>query len=434
MNKNVNEELFSFIRQCPTAFHCARAAVKLLEEAGFQRLSEGGDWKIEKKGRYFTVRNDSSVIAFRIPDFEISCFKITAAHTDFPAFKVKTSPEMRICDSYVTLNTEKYGGLMHYSWLDRPLGAAGRLIVKNGCMLQSVLVDTACDIALIPSLAIHMNKTVNDGAMFKLQTDMIPLFGMCGDSERFDEVLAGAAGVAKEDIAGGDVFLYARQNQSAWGKDGAFISSPRLDNLQGVFCALQGFLLSEGRGGGADVFCAFDNEEVGSMTKQGAASSFLDDTLRRISGVCKKSYERLLYASFMVSADNVHALHPNHTESADPVNRPLLNKGVVIKQNAAQKYATDAVSEAVMKTVMENAGVPYQYYVNNSDIPGGSTLGSIATARVCINCVDIGLAQLAMHSAYETGGAKDSAHMIGACKALYDSDILRESDTAYRVR
>ncbi len=428
-----NEALFDFIRRSPTAFHAARAVAEQLEKSGYTRLNEGGQWPLKENGRYFTVRGQSSVIAFRMPGSAGRGFKIAAAHTDFPAFKIKTAPEMRVCDSYVTLNTEKYGGLIHYSWLDRPLGAAGRLVVAKDGALSSVLVDTDCDVALIPSLAIHMNKAVNEEAKFKLQTDMIPLYGMCGDAARFDDLLAEAAGVSREDVLSGDVFLYVRQNQSVWGADGAFISSPRLDNLQGVFSALNGFLLSEAGGAAADVFCAFDNEEVGSMTMQGAASSFLDDTLRRIAQACAVPYAQMLYNSFMVSADNVHALHPNHTESADPVNRPLLNKGVVIKQSAARKYATDAVSEAVVKTIMEKAGVPYQYYVNNSDIPGGSTLGAVATARVGVVCADIGLAQLAMHAAYETAGAADTAHMIRACKAFYGCVFERLSDTQYRV-
>jgi aspartyl aminopeptidase len=341
---------------------------------------------------------------------------------------------MRVCDSYVTLNTEKYGGLIHYSWLDRPLGAAGRLVVREDGALASVLVDTGRDVALIPSLAIHMNKSVNEEASFKLQSDMLPLFGMCGGDGRLGAMLAEAAGVKAEDIAGGDVFLYVRQNQSVWGEGGAFISSPRLDNLQGVFCALNGFLRAQKNGAQADVFCAFDHEEVGSMTMQGAASSFMDDTLRRIAQESAVPYAQMLYGSVMLSIDNVHALHPNHTQSADPVNRPLLNKGVVIKQSAARKYATDAVSEAVVKAVMENAGVPYQHYANHSDLAGGSTLGAVATARVGVECADIGLAQLAMHSAYESAGSADTAHMIRACTAFYESALERLSDTRYRVR
>jgi aspartyl aminopeptidase len=393
----------------------------------------GGQWQLEKGGHYFTMRGESSVIAFDMPKSEAYSFKIIAAHTDFPSFKIKTAPEMRVCDSYVTLNTEKYGGLIHYSWLDRPLGAAGRLVVRKDGALISVLADTDRDIALIPSLAIHMNKSVNEEASFKLQSDMLPLFGMCGGAGRFDDMLAEAAGVEKEDIAGAEIFLYVRQNQSVWGESGAFISSPRLDNLQGVFCALNGFLQAEENGAQVNVFCAFDHEEVGSMTMQGAASSFMEDTLRRIAQACAVPYAQMLYGSFMLSADNVHALHPNHTQSADPVNRPLLNNGVVIKQSAARKYATDAVSEAVVKAVMEKAGVPYQYYANNSDIAGGSTLGAVATARVGVECADIGLAQLAMHSAYESAGSADTAYMIRACQVFYESAIERLSDTRCRV-
>jgi aspartyl aminopeptidase len=265
---------------------------------------------------------------------------------------------MRVCDSYVTLNTEKYGGLIHYSWLDRPLGAAGRLVVRKDGALISVLADTDRDIALIPSLAIHMNKSVNEEASFKTSVRYAPAVRHVRRRRPLRRHACGSGRVEKEDIAGADIFLYVRQNQSVWGESGAFISSPRLDNLQGVFCALNGFLQAEENGAQVNVFCAFDHEEVGSMTMQGAASSFMEDTLRRIAQACAVPYAQMLYGSFMLSADNVHALHPNHTQSADPVNRPLLNNGVVIKQSAARKYATDAVSEAVVKAVMEKAACP----------------------------------------------------------------------------
>lgn len=422
MYRETAEELLAFIQKSPTCFHAVAAMKEMLEAEGYGELREEDRWNLEKGGKYYVTRNDSALIAFAIPEEEAKGYRIMASHSDSPTFKIKENPEMEAEGRYVKLNVERYGGMICAPWFDRPLSVAGRVVVKEGEEIVSKLVDVDRDLLMIPNLAIHMNREVNDGYKFNAQKDMLPLYGMSSAKGTFLQTVAEAAGVKEEEILGHDLFLYNRQEGTVWGAEEAFVSSARLDDLQCAFSSLKGFLAGKKEKYIA-VHCVLDNEEVGSGTKQGAASTFLRDVLVRINsglGQDQEDYLRRLAGSFMVSADNAHAVHPNYGEKADPVNRPCMNEGIVIKHSANQKYCTDGVSAAVFKDLCKRAGVPFQTFTNRSDILGGSTLGNISTTQVAVNAVDIGLAQLAMHSPYETAGVKDTAYLIKAAEMLFE--------------
>ncbi|HJC63514.1 MAG TPA: M18 family aminopeptidase [Candidatus Blautia merdavium] len=422
MYRETAEELLAFIQKSPTCFHAVAAMKEILEAEGYGELREEDRWNLEKGGKYYVTRNDSALIAFAIPKEEAKGYRIMASHSDSPTFKIKENPEMEAEGRYVKLNVERYGGMICAPWFDRPLSVAGRVVVKEGEEIVSKLVDVDRDLLMIPNLAIHMNREVNDGYKFNAQKDMLPLYGMSSAKGTFLKTVAEAAGVKEEEILGHDLFLCNRQEGTVWGAEEAFVSSARLDDLQCAFSSLKGFLAGKKEKYIA-VHCVLDNEEVGSGTKQGAASTFLRDVLVRINsglGQDQEDYLRRLAGSFMVSADNAHAVHPNYGEKADPVNRPCMNEGIVIKHSANQKYCTDGVSAAVFKDLCKRAGVPFQTFTNRSDILGGSTLGNISTTQVAVNAVDIGLAQLAMHSPYETAGVKDTAYLIKAAEMLFE--------------
>lgn len=434
---DISKELMDFIKESPTAFHVVKNFSTMLEKAGFIKLNERNKWKIEQGGKYYVTRNDSSIIAFQVPDnMDFYNFQIAAAHSDSPAFKIKENPEMVEDNNYVTLNVEKYGGMLMAPWFDRPLSVAGRVIVREDSGLKPVLVNVDRDLCVIPNLAIHMNRDVNNGIKYNPQKDMIPLFGEIASKDKFDQIIANEAGVAIEDIISTDLFLYNRECGTIWGADNEFMSAPRLDDVMCAFSCIKALTDNKENNKSVNVCVIFDNEEVGSTTKQGADSSFLYDVLSRISmcmGKDSEDFIRACASSFMLSADNAHAVHPNYKEKADPTNRPYMNKGIVIKYNANQKYTTDAISAAIFKEICRKAEVEVQSYVNRSDIPGGSTLGNISNSHISLNTVDIGLAQLAMHSPYETAGVKDTENMIKAVKTFYETVVVTEEDGTYRL-
>ncbi len=432
-DRDLCKGLFDFIEESPSCFHVIANLKASLEAAGFTGLLESEEWSLVAGGSYYVTRNDSSVIAFRIPKNVVKGFHMVAAHSDSPTFKVKEHPEKETEKHYVSLNIEKYGGMILSTWLDRPLSVAGRVVVvgENGAV-ETRLVNVDKDLCVIPSLAIHMNPEANKGMEFNPQVDMLPLFDDCSDGrDGKDSLLAEvavAAGVKSEDILGHDLFLYVRDKGRFVGRDGAFILAPKLDDLQCVYAAAKALVNSVLSEDYVSVCAVFDNEEVGSGTKQGADSTFLEDVLERIcaglpdegvQGSRQHLLKRLLADSFLISADNAHGVHPNHPEKADPTNRPYLNQGLVIKYHGSQKYTTDAVSAAKMKMLCTKAGVPWQTYANRSDIAGGSTLGNISTAHVSVPSVDVGLPQLAMHSAVETAGSKDLAYAVKVFEQFY---------------
>lgn len=416
-------ELFDYIKASPNAYFAVDTMAKELKAAGFTRLDEKDAWKL-KPGKYFVTRDDSSLIAFIIPKKDFKGFHIVASHSDSPAFKIKPSPEMKVGEAYIKLNVEKYGGMIVSTWFDRPLSVAGRVVVDTKDGIKTKLVNIDRDLFIIPSLAIHMDRTANEGHKYEVQKELLPLFAS-GENKDMTliSLICKECGIKEKDVLDADLMLYNRQAPTAFGADNEFIASPRLDDLQCVYGSLQGILAAKPSDYVA-IHAVFNNEEVGSETKQGAASSFLSDVLDRICekfAVSKEDRVRKMSESFMISADNAHALHPNYGEKTDPTNKPVLNGGIVIKYNANQKYTTDAVSSGTLRKICKKAGVSVQEYVNPSDIPGGSTLGSIATARVSMSTVDIGLPQLAMHSSYETAGARDTADLIKVSKAFFSA-------------
>ena len=425
--------LTAFLKRSVSAFHAVEAICEELRGAGYAQLQESEHWEPVPGGKYFVTRNQSSVIAFRVPERGFAPVQAVACHSDSPAFRVKECAELEVQGSYVQLNTECYGGMIMSTWLDRPLSVAGRVLVRTERGIESKLVCVDRDMLLIPSLAIHMNRSVNDGVKFNPQVDMLPLLGDHGAKGSFQSVIAGAAGVAPEQIAGSDLFLYNRMPPSIWGEDGCYISAPRLDDLECAYTGLCAFLAAK-PGEHIDMLCVFDNEEVGSNTRQGADSTFLEDILQRLAlalGADGEALRGALASSFLISADNAHALHPNHPEKSDAANRALMNAGIVVKFSANQQYTTDGLTKAVFAGICERADVPVQYFTNRSDVKGGSTLGNISGAHVSIPTVDIGLAQLAMHSSFETAGTRDAEYMVRALTAFYESEIRAGRDGAY---
>ena len=447
MESKTAEELLRFIGESPSAFHAVDTMKRELDARKYEQLLEGDTWKLSPGGKYYVIRGGTSLIAFRIPSAKIKYrvhggfrgFQIMASHSDSPTFKVKENPEMEAEKAYVKLNVEKYGGMLIAPWFDRPLSVAGRLIVRENGRIVSKLVNVDKDLLLIPSLAVHMDRQANEGHKYNVQKELLPLYGMVSAKETFLRTVAEAAGVSEEDILGHDLFLYNRVRGTIWGAEDAFLSSARLDDLQCAFASLKGFLAAEAAAEECEsipVHCVFDNEEVGSSTKQGAASTFLADTLVRINealGRTPGEYRQAIASSFMVSADNAHAVHPNFAERACPTNRPVLNEGIVLKYSANQKYTTDGVSAALWKQLCEEADVPCQTFLNRSDMPGGSTLGNLSGNQVAVCCVDIGLPQLAMHSPYETAGVKDTEALVRAAKLLFERSVEESGYGSYRL-
>ncbi len=423
MEKDYVKELLAFIDQSPTCYHAIDVIRRELKD--FILLNEGEKWNLQPGGKYCVTRNSSSIIAFTLPEGEFCGFQLIASHADSPCFKIKENAEVIVRDKYVQLDTERYGGMIMSSWLDRPLSIAGRALIRTAKGVSSVLVNLDRDLCVIPNVAIHMNREVNNGYKFNPAVDLFPLWGTADAKNTFRAEIAKAAGIEEKDLLGADLFLYSRMEGRVWGVKEEFLSAPRLDDLECAFASVEA-LKAARSGSHANVCCVFDNEEVGSTTKQGADSTFLNDVLRRIVlalGRPEEDYFALLANSFMLSADNAHAVHPNHPEYADPLNQTEMNKGIVIKFNANQKYTTDGVSEAVFHHICEKAGVPVQHYANRSDLAGGGTLGNISGRHVSVNTLDIGLAQLAMHSSYETAGTKDVAYMINGMRAFYETEI-----------
>lgn len=416
------KQFFNFIDESPTAFHSVKNIQDMLEKDCYGHFFEDESWKLSPARKGYVIRNGSSIIAFAIPQKPFKGFRIYAAHSDSPCFRVKENPNMPFEGKYVRLNCEKYGGMIYSSWLDRPLSIAGRVVVEGEKGLEQRLVNIDRDVAVIPNVAIHMNSDINKGYEYKPQNDLLPLICEYKNEKELDKLLAKEADTKPENILGRDLFVYSRSKAEKIGIKGEFILAPRLDDLMCAYAGAKGIIDGEG-GEYIKVLAVFDNEEVGSSTKQGADSTFLEDTLFRIAeslSLSRTDYLKLLSKSFMISADNAHGVHPSMPSKADPTNRPFMNGGIVIKFNGNQRYATDAYSAAFLRKLCKENKIPTQDYVNNSDIPGGSTLGNISTAHVSIPTVDIGLAQLAMHSACETAGARDMDYLIKLATKFFE--------------
>lgn len=417
------QKLFRFLDESPTCYHAAANAKAALTAAGAVELRESEQWKLEKGTLYVVERGDSALVAFRVPEGPFHGFLMAAAHSDSPTFKVRETAEAASAGNTLRLSVEPYGGGVWRGWLDRPLSVAGRVMIRQGDRLVSRLVNIDRDLLVIPGVAIHMDRSVNKGAELNPAVDLLPLLGCGKEPGAFRKLIAEAAGVREEHLLSTELFLYPRTKAVQTGLNGEFIVSPRLDDLQCVFGCLEGFLAAK-PGGSLPVLAVFNNEEVGSSTRQGADSTFLTDVLERIAHGCgldSEGWKAAVANSFMVSADNAHAIHPAHPEYADKGECPVLGGGIVIKYNANQRYTTDAVSGAVFQAICQEAGVPVQRYSNRADLPGGSTLGNISTAHLSVPTVDIGLPQLAMHSCYETAGARDIVSLIRLMEEFYAS-------------
>ena len=425
----MNRKLFEYIAASPSPYHAVEHSAELLRQAGFLPLSEGEDWQLAPGQGYYVTRNGSSLIAFRARR-AFTGFMMTAAHSDSPTFKLKENPELT-GSGCRRLAVERYGGMIMSSWMDRPLGIAGRVLLRKGRGVETRLLDLGGHCAVIPNVAIHMNRKVNDGYTWNPAVDLLPLWGSGEEKGFFRPTVAMALACREEDILATDLALYNPQEGVEWN---GLLSAPRLDDLQCAFAALTAFLSAE-ESEALPVYCLFDNEEVGSQTKQGAASTFLKDTLVRLCEALGQGseYRRKVASSFLVSCDNAHAVHPNHPELSDPNHGVKLNGGVVIKYNAAQHYTSDGVSAALFQLICQEAGAPYQRFANRADMAGGSTLGNIANTQVSLNTVDIGLAQLAMHSAWETAGAEDTAAMVRALTAFYGRALTLTAPGEYAL-
>jgi len=418
----MHKDFFEFIENSTTAFQAVAQMTKRLDEAGYERLQEQDTWNVVPGDKKYVIRNDSSLIAFSVPETAegMKGFHMVCAHSDSPCFKLKENPCMTVEDSYLKLNVENYGGMIKESWFDRPLSLAGRVVVrKKGLELETKLIDLKKPLFIIPSLAVHMKRGKEKDGEINTQLHLLPLAGTLTDKNALSKLIAETAGAQPEDILGSDLYVYPTEKPVLMGMEDDLIGSPRLDDLECVYCGLTALLESAPKDKIA-VLAVFDNEEVGSQTMQGAASDFLLTVLQRIAGSLGADLLPLLAGSFFVSADNAHGLHPNYTDKADPTNRPVLNKGIVIKYHGAQKYTTSAYSGAYVKALCDREKIPYQTYHNRSDIAGGSTLGNIALTSVSVPAADVGLAQLAMHSAFETAGAGDMDCMVRFMRAFYE--------------
>ena len=429
------DDLVEFLQESVTPFHAAATAESWLRAAGFTRLEEADYWNLEPGKGYYTTRNGSSVVAWRVPDHAIGGWRIVASHSDSPTWKIKTDTVEN--DGCRRLSVEGYGGMIMSTWLDRPLTVGGRVIVKTEDGIESRLVCIDRDLLVIPSLAIHFQRDINKGHTFNPQVDMQPLWGPAG-SRTLTDLVAEELGVDTADILDSDLQLVTRQAPTQIGPDGEFFMAPRIDDLECAATTLLGFLdaAAETDSACAPVWAMLDNEEVGSSSRMGAESSYLRDVLDRIVDAIPHSGQamhRAMANSFMLSADNAHATHPNFPQKSDPCAPVRLGGGVVLKYNASQKYTTNAVSGAVFRAICEKADVPVQVFTNRADEAGGSTLGNLQSHTLPIPMADIGLAQLAMHSAVETASVADAEAMTKAVAAFYRVHLRALGDGTYTL-
>ena len=428
--KQLAKELIEFVNESPTAYHATSIAKNILDKSGYKELKEIEKWNINKGEKYYLIKNDSALIAFEIGTGEIEeeGFRLIGAHTDSPTFKIKPKSEMIVENKYVKLNTEVYGGPILSTWFDRPLSLAGRVTIKGNSPLKPLtkLVNVNKPLLIIPNLAIHMNRNVNEGYAINKQKDTLPLLGFINSElEKGDyliSILEEELGVSKSDILDFDLFLYEYEKGCLLGANEEFISSSRLDDLWMVFAGIKAISETE-ENKATKVMICIDNEEIGSLTPQGANSSLLRTILERITlalGNNKEDYFRALSNSIMISADLAHAVHPNQSEKHDPTNRPLLGEGPVIKIAASGSYSTDSYTSSIFQELCNSVNVPYQKFVNRSDVRGGTTIGPITSADLSIPVIDMGAPLLGMHSVRELAAVIDNKYTIDVFKRFYE--------------
>lgn len=415
--KKFAENMLDFIYESPTQFNAVAVSAEMLEKNGFEKLNPKENWKLEVGKKYYTTKNSSALVAFKVNSDEIEKegFRIIGSHTDSPGFRIKPNAEMKSCGAYLKLNTEGYGGMILSTWLDRPLAMAGRVFLRGENPFKPVekIVNINKPVCIIPNLAIHMNRSINDGYKYNKQTDMLPLVGLINEQLEKDnymvKLLAAELNVEIEEIIDFDIFLYEYEKGCFTGANEEFISTGRLDNLSMYYSSVEALLDSNSKSG-ISIAVGFDNEEVGSSTKQGADSNMLLNILERICislGKDRQQFFEAIENSFIISSDLAHAVHPNVNGMADPTNRPVMGKGPVIKVHAGQAYTSDGYSISVYKEICRECGVEYQEFVNKSDQRGGSTIGPISSTHIDIPSVDIGAPILSMHSIRELGCSED---------------------------
>ena len=424
MEKKLALELVDFLYDSPSACHGVKATQKILDENGFVEIKETDKWNLQAKGKYYVIKNDSALIAFEVGtgDIEEKGFRLIGAHTDVPGFRIKSNPQMISEGKYVKLNTEVYGGPILHTWYDRPLSIAGKVSLKGSSPLkpETRLVNINKPLLIIPSLAIHMNREVNEGYKINRQVDTLPLLGLINDKlEKEDylmNIISEELQVNKEDILNFELGLYEYERGSLIGMNEELISSGRFDDLWMVFSGIKA-LVDSRENEATKVMICIDNEEIGSLTAEGANSTLLNNILERIAlglGKDREVYYRTLANSIMISADLAHAVHPNLGDKHDPTNRPVLEGGPVLKIAASGSYSTDSFNGAVFAGVCEAAGVPFQKFVNRSDVRGGTTIGPVTAANLTIPVIDMGAPVLGMHSIRELASVKDNYYTVKA--------------------
>ena len=427
--KSFAREVIEFIDDSPSAYHVVKNCSDILEENGFSRVMPREKWKIEKGGKYFFKKSSSSIIAVTVgKNLDLKKgFKIFGAHTDSPCFRIKPNPEM-ISGNVLRLNTEVYGGPILSTWFDRPLSIAGRVIVKgeNPFFPKTVKIKIDEPLLTIPNLAIHQNRNVNDGVKIDRQNDVLPIISLINENFEkegyLEKLILEKIDVKKEDIIDFDLYLYATEKGCLLGANEEFVSSPKIDNLVSVYTGLLGLIEADENEDKINVFVAFDNEEIGSATKQGADSNYLLNTLERIAlslGFDRSEFLQMLESSFILSSDAAHAAHPAHISKTDPTNQGKMNEGISIKISARQKYTSDGYSISVIRQIIEGTDIRIQPFVNESNSLGGSTIGPISSTHLDIDGVDLGIPMLAMHSVRELCGVFDVFYLKELAKEFF---------------
>lgn len=430
MEKILARELIDFISSSPTSYHATNTVKKYLDDNCYEELKESDSWNLQKGGKYYVIKNNSALLAFEIGNGEIEedGFRLIGAHTDSPGFKIKPNAQMAVENQYVKLNTEVYGGPILNTWFDRPLSIAGRVVLKGDSLVKPEvkIFDAKKPLLIIPNIAIHMNRNVNEGYAINKQVDTLPFVGLINEKLEKNNYLLNLIsdnlGVKVEEILDFDLYLYEYEKGCLIGLDEEFISAGRLDDLWMVFSGVKALINSKNTKSTKVMIC-IDNEEIGSLTSQGANSSFIKNILERITlalGKNKEEFYRTLANSIMISADLAHAVHPNLSEKHDPTNRPYLGGGPVIKIAASGSYSTDGYSSAIFKSICSEVNVPYQTFVNRSDVRGGTTIGPMMSADLTIPVIDMGAPLLAMHSIRELATVKDNYYCVTAFTKFFE--------------
>ena len=434
MKNQLNDELIAFLNESHNEYLAANAIRNILSKSGFKEIKENETWNLKENGKYFFLRNGNSLVAFITPhrlnksDFY---YKIISSHLDSPALKLKENPAVST-NFYEKWKVEVYGGLINSTYVDRPLGLAGRLIVKTKNGLETRIVDTKKAVAIIPNVAIHQNRNINNGFIYNPQVDLLPIVGTSEKAHYFDEIISSFL-KDDEEIVSYDLYLYNFDRAQYVGFNDDLICGQKEDDLSSAFLSLKALIDSETNynESGIKIAAFFNNEETGSLSFSGADSDLLKSTLRRIAlsfNAKEDEYLTAIKKSFVLSADNGHAIHPNHPEMSDDKNLCLLNKGILLKFNSNMAYTSDAFTSAFVKTLCKDSNIPYQVFFNRSDVRGGSTLGNISISQESILTADIGMPQLAMHSSFETIGSEDTKHMFDLMSCFYKTVFKIDND------